>query len=336
MYGKKITLYDVLEVSSNAKQTDIVRAYRKLSGHLQKDTAAPDRKREALLREAYEILSDPERRVAYDKSIRKPFLVVTNEHDRPAKWIAAIAGLIVMAIALYLAFRSERDPVGEPLPVSQIASTTSVATGRLSSIDISGKVTPLGLAFAIAPGVMVASCHGLEPGAQLLVHILPRALPARVASTEGDLGICKLTVDGVGSWPLLPRGFGPHVSERIYATNISPGGELVLQEGVVKRVVNEPKVSIIETSRPVTPGAEGGPLLDMRGRVVGLAVPSRYIALPRAWVDDEPKRRAPAPTQPQDRVVDAPSSREEATGRKVDSLKAARDEAIDKAAAWGQ
>ena len=49
MYGKKITLYDVLEVSRDAMQTDIVRAYRKLSGQLQKETAAPDRKREALL-----------------------------------------------------------------------------------------------------------------------------------------------------------------------------------------------------------------------------------------------------------------------------------------------
>jgi hypothetical protein len=286
MYGKKITLYDVLEVSRHARHTDIVRAYRALSGQLRQETAAPDAKRAALLHEAYEVLTDPARREAYDKSLRKPaFLGVSVERDRAAKGIAAIAALAVMAIALYFAFRVERDPALEPLPVNQVASTTSVATGRLQSIDVSGKVTPIGLAFAIGPGEMLTSCHGLRPGAQLVVHIPPRSQPARVASTGSERGICKLAVDGVGSWPLHIRGFGPHVDEKVYATSLNAAGEVRLEEAVVKRVVNAPNVSVIETSIPVAAGTEGGPLLDMRGQVVGMATPLGHIGLPRAWID---------------------------------------------------
>jgi DnaJ-like protein/trypsin-like peptidase len=339
MYGQKITLYDVLEVRRDAKHTDIVRAYRKHTGQLEQETAPPDPKRRALLHEAYEVLSDPERREVYDKSLRKPtFLGVSARAEGPAKIVAAVAGLAVMSVALYLALRSERDPAAEPLPKSQVASTASVATGRVRGIDVSGKITPLGLAFAIKQGVMVSNCEGVKPGSQLVVEIPPRSLPARVVSSGGVLGTCQLAVEGVGAFPLPLRGFGPHVNEKVYATNINAGGELVLRETKVRRVVDAPEAQIIETPIVVAMGDEGGPLLDMLGRVVGLAAPSRHIGIPREWADDAPARRAPEPEAQeakdtkQTKMVDAPSRDPEAVGRKVDSIKAGRDDAIDKAA----
>lgn len=333
MYGKKLTLYDVLEVSRQAKQAEIASAYRKLSGELRQEKAAPDAKRSALLHEAHEVLSDPARREAYDKSLRAPsFIHATIRRDQPAMWIAAIAALAVTGTVLVVALRSPSDAAIEALPASQIASTASVATGRVQSIDVSGKVTPLGLAFAIGPGLMVTSCHGLKPGAQLLVHIAPRSQPARVASSESETGFCKLAVDGVGSWPLALRGFGPQVNEKVYATQLNAKGEIVLQEAVVKRVVNEPNASFIETSRAVAAGSEGGPLLDLRGRVVGMATTSRHIGLPRDWIDDVPRRRSPSAVDTQGKVVDTPASRGDAVGKQLDNIKAGRDEGIDKAA----
>jgi hypothetical protein len=343
MYGKKLTLYDVLEVSRDAKQTEIVRAYRILSGHFKKETAAPDPKREALLHQAYEILSDPDRRDAYDRSLRKPsFLGVTTERDRPAKWIAAAAALVGLAFAVYFAFRTERDVASEPLPQGQVASSASLATGRLVSIDISGKSTPIGLAFAIAPGVMATSCHGLKPGAQLVVQIPPRSLPARVEAGGVPPAFCTLGVEGAGSWPLKLRGFGPNGNEKLYATSINAAGDLLLKEVVARRVMAEDGMSVIETSHPVGHGMEGGPLLDSLGRVVGMAVPSRHVGLPRVWIDDVPEKRAPAAASKREAVVDAPvpapaptaaGTPAEGMAGRYDSVKSARDAAIDRAAA---
>lgn len=338
MYGDKITLYDVLQVPRDAMQADIVRAYRKHTGKLAQETAPPDPKRQALLHEAYEVLTDPDRRAAYDKSIRQPtFLGVSARAEQPAKWVAAIAGLAVMSVALYLAFRDNRDPALTPLPQSQVASTASVSTGRVRAIDVSGAVTPIGLAFAIRPGVMAANCTALKPGAQLVVDIPPRSIPARVVASGGAHGTCQLAVEGAGSWPLPMRGFGPHVNEKVYVTKIGPAGELQLRETKVQRVVSSPDASVIETHLPVAAGDEGGPMLDLMGRVVGMAAPARHIGIPQDWSSDVPERRAPAPEPAAEaegkKVVDAPPREAAAVGQKVDSMKAARDEAIDKAAA---
>jgi hypothetical protein len=102
-------------------------------------------------------------------------------------------------------------------------------------------------------------------------------------------------------------------------------------------------MSVIETSHPVGHGTEGGPLLDSLGRVVGMAVPSRHVGLPRRWIDDVPEKRAPAAAAPKrEAMVDAPAPAPASTAAgtpaegmagRYDSVKSARDAAIDRAAA---
>ena len=70
MAENRPTYYDLLGVAPNAKINDINRAYARASAELQKETAAPDPRRAALVREAHATLSDPDRRDAYDKSLR--------------------------------------------------------------------------------------------------------------------------------------------------------------------------------------------------------------------------------------------------------------------------
>ena len=62
MAQNKKTLYEVLGVSPNAKNTDIGLAYNRFRAAMQKEDAAPDPRGAAMAKVAFETLSDPERR----------------------------------------------------------------------------------------------------------------------------------------------------------------------------------------------------------------------------------------------------------------------------------
>src|SRR6188508_1319814 len=63
-------LYEVLEISRDASQDDIKRAYRRLAREHHPDANLEDPHAEARFKElasAYEVLSDPEKRSRYDR-----------------------------------------------------------------------------------------------------------------------------------------------------------------------------------------------------------------------------------------------------------------------------
>jgi S1-C subfamily serine protease len=292
MYGGKVTLYDILEISRDAKRDEIVRAYRRLAHDLKQDGTMPDAKREALLHEAYEVLSDPHRRAFYDASLRKPkFFGGAAEKARNPRWIGGLgAGLVVLVAALYFSLRGPSGP--QPLATQEILAAASRSVGQLQAIDMSGRASPVGVAFAIDRGVMVSTCPVIPPGAQLVVRLGARAAPAQVAVFDGELGICKLSVQDTGSWPLVLHRTEQRAGDKVYVANVNAAGEVVLREGKVKGSVKGTKGNVIEISLPVAPAASGAPLLDTQGRVVGITSSTdaygrdKHIALPAKWVGD--------------------------------------------------
>jgi hypothetical protein len=167
---------------------------------------------------------------------------------------------------------------------------------------MSGQSKALGIAFAIDPGVMVASCHGISPGAQLAVNLNPRMAPARVTITDEALGLCKLAVEGAGSTPLAISGVEARAGDVVYATAVNAVGEVVLKEGRVKRVAPAERGKVVEATVPVSVGASGAPLLDVYGRVIAVATQSageaRHVVIPTAWTGEPGAPSAPAAAAP--------------------------------------
>src|SRR6185436_13474986 len=92
-------------------------------------------------------------------------------------------------------------------------------------------------AFVVYEGVLVTSCKSLSPNAQLSVELgTPKAIPARVSLTEPELGLCKLEVPSVGSWPLAVSDEPVKPGDRVYAAQLNTKGEVGLREIRVKNV----------------------------------------------------------------------------------------------------
>ena len=87
------TYYEVLGLKPNAKHTDVGLAYNRLSRALRKDDAVPDLKAETRLREAFEVLSDLDRRAEYDEKLR-----IARMKPAFGKNHAAFAALFLVAV----------------------------------------------------------------------------------------------------------------------------------------------------------------------------------------------------------------------------------------------
>ena len=340
MYGGKQTLYDILELPRDAKQTDIARCYRRLAAEMQKETTAPNPRRAQLIREAYEVLSDPYRRAAYDESLKGPSFLGVAGGDKPKrKWGMLVAGIALALGALYyftLGNTPEPRHVAHFLSPKEVHTAASVSVGRVNRVEMSGARSNLGTAVAIEEGVMMAPCRGIDPGAHILVRIPPRDLPAQLRKVDEKIGLCRLAVSGGGSWPLPMTTQVPNVGDAIYAANLNALGEVVISPGVVKKIVRASNGAVvIDSTARAGPPVDGSPLLDAEGRIVAIALGGEHTTLPREWIVDEPVRRRPPPQEPAPREIpeDAPSAAtaEEKARARLERMPPERREAIEKA-----
>ena len=296
------THYDVLGIDPGARPGEIARAHGRLVAEFALDTTPPDPRREALVHEAFAVLSDPDARAAYDRSLaagpapssRRPVLAIG----------AAVAA--ALAAGLYFLF-SPAPPAGQAgRPVAEIAAEASRSVGRLRAFDMAGRTIASGIAFTISAGEMASACEGLAPGSQIVVTIGTREVPARISRVDEALGLCRLAVDGGGSWPLPTGGPAPRAGDKVYAAEVTAGGEVRLAEGAVRRVAVEGARHLVEAAVPAGEGTGGRPLLDAAGGFGAAATAAhpggcaRHVAIPPGWAD-EVAPAVPPRTPPRER-----------------------------------
>jgi hypothetical protein len=299
MYGPKETLYNILDVSRGASASEIRNAYKKLVQEMRRDSAAPDPRKQALLHEAFEVLSDPRRRREYDRSLEEPgFLEAPERAGFNYKRAGIAAAVVLVAGVAYFQFRSaERQDQG----LKELLETASLSAGRVQSLSVSGRTAPLNLAVTIEEGVMVTTCHGM-PGGSLVVSNGPRNLAAQVAVADTDLDLCKLKLESGGSWPMRASSTPPRIGDTVFSFGVGADGEFLLYKGTVRSLLSTTRGNAIEITIPITPSASGGPLFDAQGKLLGITTaPHQYgeglnVALPASWIGQ--MRTSPAPAAP--------------------------------------
>lgn len=293
------THYDTLGVSPDARPAEIARAHERLVAEFALDTTPPDPRREALIAEAFAVLSDPGRRAGYDRSLATQEARPAPPDRRKAIAIGAVAAVVVAALGTWFLAGGSPAPAVAGRPVAEIQAEAARSVGRMRAVEMSGKVVANGIAFAVAKGLMATSCEGLAPGTQVVVTIGTREVAARIDSVDEALGLCRLAVDGAGSWPLATGGAAPRAGDKLYAAGVNAAGEVELVPATVKRVFAEGGRTLVEASVAPAPDSGGRPLLDAGGKVVAAAIgaPSgkaaMHVAIPPGWATE-----MPAPAKP--------------------------------------
>jgi len=307
MAATKQSLYDILGVARDANELDIGLAHQRRMLELQR-AMPPDPSRMAFVTQAYEVLSDPKRRAAYDASLitqqekaeaaaqaATPDLVLEGDDEEELKarsrWLMpvgigiAVVAVIIIAIRMGQTNAPPKAPPAEvaeapkppppppppqPLSAQQIMINASQAIGRVLSYEMSGRAVPVGLAVAVEPGAFVTTCHGIPAGSQIVVRTGEESRSASLALDDEQLDLCKLSVAGFNAKPLPIADADAKAGDKVYALGVNAKGDLALTEGSVKQVRATPAGGVIELSFPVAKTASGAPVFDAFGRVVGI------------------------------------------------------------------
>lgn len=110
------TYYEVLGIAEGASMVDVRHAYRRLVKQSHPDVAG-DTEQFRRIAEAYAVLSDPRRRAAYDRSLRRApggdhWAPVTRR--RYGRYAAALVVALVVAGVSWLVVATIRQSVGDP------------------------------------------------------------------------------------------------------------------------------------------------------------------------------------------------------------------------------
>ena len=322
MASAKKSLYEILGLPRDANAIDIGLAYDRRRAE-ESQRMPPDASETALVQQAFEVLSDPARRAAYDASlvtaaekaaaVEQPTDLLLEPEPEPVKrkplLVGALAGAVVLVAALYFTLSGNKPaPPAEPAPPPKVvqvpppppkpltpetilAGTTS-SVGQVLSYEMSGQAKPIGLAVAIDRGVFVTTCHGIPAGSALVVRIGRESHSATLAVTDEPLDLCRLAVTDVRTGGLAPAAEELKPGDKLYVVGSNAKGDVALTETKVKQLRPTPLGKVIEIDVPVAATGSGGPALDTFGRLVGIATtPHAFgmglnIVLPAAWIYD--------------------------------------------------
>ena len=138
--------------------------------------------------------------------------------------------------------------------------------------DSSGSPSALGSAFLVAPRLLITNAHVAGAGSPVLA-VGPARIPLKVLRTDdkNDLAILSVDVDLTSKpLPLASGGLAP--GEHIFAFGNPEGLEKTISQGIVSALRKRGDRDLIQITSPISHGSSGGPILNAKGEVVGVAV----------------------------------------------------------------
>jgi serine protease Do len=220
---------------------------------------------------------------------------------RSRAWVLGAVALAVLAPLAFLASRraatgrsAEQSTSVAPSIAPHAASAPSPAT--LSTREIAARALPsvvvlkcgnaLGSGFVVAPELVMTNAHVCPKDAAVAVE-LPSGKSYIGRSTHWDdrLDLALLSVPQLVAPPLPLADAGElELGDRVIVIGNPMGIDFTVHEGVVSNLKQIMMgVAYLQTDARINPGNSGGPLLDARGRVVGVVSMKRVDAEGIGW-----------------------------------------------------
>lgn len=146
----------------------------------------------------------------------------------------------------------------------------------LAVFDSTGGVIGMGSGFFVAPDRIVTNRHVVERASRAEYRMASGeiAMVEGVAADNPATDLVKLVVrPPLGEATTLQLSdVPPEEGERIVAIGSPRGLELTVSEGIVSSLRSDPMIgTLLQITAPISPGSSGGPILNRRGEVVGVA-----------------------------------------------------------------
>ncbi len=191
------------------------------------------------------------------------------------------AKLIVVSLILVISALAQQQVAD----VRDIVRTAKQSVVFISvDDDINDGRGGIGSGFFIAPNRVITNYHvisGMHVGAVKLVSGQTYNIQGVIAyDVEADLAMLQIRIPSDVSVPALRvSGKLPEQGERVIAIGNPRGLDWTISDGIISALrQGDGFDSRIQMTVPISPGSSGGPVLNMRGEVIGVAVSGRTDA----------------------------------------------------------
>lgn len=212
-------------------------------------------------------------------------LVTLRKQTRSLKRVGLLALLAAAPLVLMGQSASQRNPT-PPKIVLGTAEATAHSENRGREIynecaggvfllyvkSGSGELIAQGSGFLVASRKIITNAHVAKAG-EVVVELGPARVPARVERMDEFNDLAVLTLDAeIIMKPLSLADALPAAGDSIFAISNPEALEKTISEGVVSAVRTLAGRQLLQITSPISHGSSGGPILNVDGKVVGVAV----------------------------------------------------------------
>lgn len=156
------------------------------------------------------------------------------------------------------------------LPAQQVYARTATAVAALDILDADGHRISERSATQVGPGEFVTVCEDMEAGAALRLRMGAEESAAQLQARDRERNLCAVLAERPIGQPVPVRSVLPQAGQRVFAVSNALGLGVGISEGVVAGVRHDTAGALIQFTAPISPGSEGGALLDDEGRLLAI------------------------------------------------------------------
>jgi len=139
-----------------------------------------------------------------------------------------------------------------------------------------GQPVSLGSGFIVRDGVIATNLHVIEGGSRGYAKLIGKSEKLSIEGTVGidpvhDLALVQI-LGGRGGTLSLSTNDAAEVGELVYAVGNPQGLEGTFSQGIVSGIRTVKSDRLLQITAPISPGSSGGPVLNSRGEIIGVAV----------------------------------------------------------------
>jgi S1-C subfamily serine protease len=192
--------------------------------------------------------------------------------------LLSIAAPIFITLMSAFAFATPtQSPAADndALTPQQIAKQAFPSVIMVTVDDQHGQPLALGSGFIYCPGIAVTNLHVMDGGHNATIRVVGQKEGIRVLGISkiderNDLAFLAFEKRELPPLPLATRQ--PEIGDDVYVIGNPQGLEGTFSAGLVSGIRKVESDSVLQITAPISQGSSGGPVLNNRGQVVGMAV----------------------------------------------------------------